>query len=49
VDDEGVTLGDEARRSNADTFFVRSWNEEGTERSASENMERVKVFDLVRE
>jgi len=50
VDDEGVALGEMKPDDQMPAFFVRGWNEEGTEEARQENVERVKKYlELVRE
>jgi cell division septal protein FtsQ len=50
VDDEGVALGEMKPDDQMPAFFVRGWNEDGTEEARLENVERVKKYlDLVRE
>jgi len=50
VDDEGVALGEMKPDDQIPAFFVRGWNEEGTEEARQENVERVKKYlELVRE
>ena len=50
VDDEGVALGEMKPSDQMPAFFIRGWNEEGTEEARTENVERVqKYLELVRE
>lgn len=50
VDDEGVALGEMKPDDQMPAFFVRGWNEDGTEEARQENVERIKKYlDLVRE
>ena len=50
VDDEGVALGEMKPDDQIPAFFIRGWNEEGTEEARTENIERVrKYLDLVTE
>jgi cell division septal protein FtsQ len=50
VDDEGVALGEMKPDDQMPAFFVRGWNEDGTEEARQENVERVKKYlELVRE
>jgi len=50
VDDDGVALGEMKPDDQMPAFFVRGWNEEGTEEARQENVERVKKYlELVRE
>lgn len=50
VDDEGVALGEMKPDDQMPVFFVRGWNEDGTEEARQENVERVKKYlDLVLE
>jgi cell division septal protein FtsQ len=50
VDDEGIALGEMKPEDQMPAFFVRGWNEDGTEEARQENVERVqKYLELVRE
>jgi cell division protein FtsQ len=50
VDDEGIALGEMKPTDQMPAFFVRGWNEDGTEEARKENVERVqKYLELVRE
>lgn len=50
VDEEGVALGEMKPDDQMPAFFIRGWNEEGTEEAQAENIERVhKYLDLVKE
>jgi cell division protein FtsQ len=50
VDDEGVTTGTVAPTQNAPAFFMRGWDESGTESGRTENRRRVeKYLELSRE
>ena len=50
VDDEGVALGEMKPDDRMPTFFIRGWNEEGTDEARHENAERVKKYqELVHE
>ena len=50
VDDEGVALGEMKPADQMPAFFIRGWNEDGTEEARVENIERVKKYlALVRE
>jgi len=50
VDDEGVTLGEMKSDDQMPAFFLRGWNEEGTEEARKDNVERVqKYLALLRE
>lgn len=50
VDDEGVTLGEMKPADQMPAFFIRGWNEDGTEEARKENTERVqKYLEVVRE
>jgi len=50
VDDEGVMLGEMKPDDRMPAFFVRGWNEEGTDEARKENVERIKKYlELVRE
>jgi cell division protein FtsQ len=44
VDDEGVALGEMKPADRVPSFFVRGWNEEGTEDARKENAERVQKY-----
>ena len=50
VDDEGVTLGEMKPSDQIPAFFIRGWNEDGTEDSRKDNTERVrKYLEVVKE
>src|SRR5712691_12074911 len=50
VDDEGVSLGEMKPADRVPSFFIRGWNEEGTEDARKENAERVqKCLEATRE
>ncbi|HEY0097462.1 MAG TPA: FtsQ-type POTRA domain-containing protein [Pyrinomonadaceae bacterium] len=50
VDDDGVTVGTVAPTQNAPAFFMRGWDESGTESGRTENRRRVeKYLELSRE
>ncbi|HEV2799492.1 MAG TPA: FtsQ-type POTRA domain-containing protein [Pyrinomonadaceae bacterium] len=50
VDEEGVTVGTVAPTQNAPAFFMRGWDESGTEAGRAENRRRVeKYLELSRE
>ena len=50
VDDEGVMLGEMKPDDHMPAFFVRGWNEEGTDEARKENVERVQKYqELVHE
>jgi cell division septal protein FtsQ len=44
ADDEGVALGEMKPADRVPSFFIRGWNEEGTEDARKENAERVKKY-----
>lgn len=44
VDDEGVALGEMKPADRVPSFFIRGWNEEGTEEARKENAERVQKY-----
>src|SRR5258708_21699379 len=44
VDDEGVALGEMKPADHGPSFFIRGWNEEGTEDARKENAERVQKY-----
>ncbi|HSP62953.1 MAG TPA: FtsQ-type POTRA domain-containing protein [Pyrinomonadaceae bacterium] len=44
VDDEGVALGEMKPADRMPSFFIRGWNEEGTEDARKENAERVQKY-----
>ena len=44
VDDEGVALGEMKQADRVPAFFVRGWNEDGTEEARQENVERVQKY-----
>jgi len=50
VDDEGVALGEMKPADQIPAFFIRGWNEDGTEEARKDNVERVqKYLELTRE
>ncbi len=50
VDEEGVALGEMKPADSFPSFFIRGWNEEGTEEARSDNAERVqKYLEVARE
>jgi cell division protein FtsQ len=50
VDEEGVALGEVKPADSFSSFFIRGWNEDGTEGARSDNVERVqKYLALVRD
>ena len=50
VDDEGVALGEMKPADQMPAFFIRGWNEDGTDEARKENSERVqKYLEVVRE
>ena len=50
VDEEGVALGEMKPTDRVPSFFIRGWNEDGTEDARKENVERVqKYLEAVRE
>jgi cell division protein FtsQ len=50
VDDEGVALGEMKPADQIPAFFIRGWNEDGTEEARKDNVERAqKYLDLTRE
>lgn len=50
VDDEGIALGEMKPSDQIPAFFIRGWNEEGTEEARRENVARVqKYLELLRE
>lgn len=50
VDDEGIALGEMKPSDQIPAFFIRGWNEEGTEEARQENVARVqKYLELLRE
>jgi len=50
VDEEGVALGEVKPADNVPSFFIRGWNEDGTEEARNENAERVqKYLEVARE
>ena len=50
VDEEGVVLGEMKPADRIPPFFIRGWNEEGTEEAGKENVERVrKYLEVLRE
>ena len=44
VDDEGVALGEMTTSDQMPPFFIRGWNEDGTNEARLENSERVKKY-----
>ena len=44
VDDEGVALGEMKPADRVPSFFIRGWNEEGTDDARKENAERVQKY-----
>jgi cell division protein FtsQ len=44
VDDEGVALGEMKTSDQMPPFFIRGWNEDGTDDARQENSERVKKY-----
>jgi cell division protein FtsQ len=44
VDEEGVALGEMKPADRVPSFFIRGWNEEGTEDARKENAERVQKY-----
>ncbi|MGQ0763872.1 MAG: cell division protein FtsQ/DivIB [Acidobacteriota bacterium] len=44
VDDEGVALGEMKTSDQMPPFFIRGWNEDGTNEARQENSERVKKY-----
>jgi len=44
VDDEGVALGEMKTSDQMPPFFIRGWNEDGTNEARQENIERVKKY-----
>jgi len=44
VDDEGVALGEMKPTDSIPSFFIRGWNEEGTEEARHDNTERVQKY-----
>jgi cell division protein FtsQ len=44
VDDEGVTLGEMKPDDQMPAFFIRGWNEDGTEEGRKDNVERVQKY-----
>ena len=50
VDEEGVALGEMKPTDRVPSFFIRGWNEEGTDEARRENAERVqKYLEIARE
>lgn len=50
VDEEGIALGEMKPSDQIPAFFIRGWNEEGTEEARQENVARVqKYLELLRE
>jgi len=44
IDDEGVALGEMQTNDQMPPFFIRGWNEDGTNEARQENAERVKKY-----
>jgi cell division septal protein FtsQ len=44
VDEEGVSLGEMKPADRVPSFFIRGWNEDGTEDARTENAERVQKY-----
>ena len=44
VDDEGIALGEMKPTDRGPSFFIRGWNEEGTDDARKENAERVQKY-----
>ncbi len=44
VDEEGVALGEVKPADSVPSFFIRGWNEDGTEGARSDNAERVQKY-----
>ncbi len=44
VDEEGVALGEMKAADAVPAFFIRGWNEDGTEEARKENIERVQQY-----
>jgi cell division protein FtsQ len=44
VDEDGVALGEMKPDDHMPAFFIRGWNEDGTEEARAENIERVKKY-----
>ena len=44
VDDDGVALGEMKTTDEMPPFFIRGWNEDGTNEARQENLERVKKY-----
>ena len=50
VDEEGVALGEMKPADRVPSFFIRGWNEDGTDEARRENVERVqKYLEIARE
>lgn len=50
VDDEGVALGEMTPSDQMPAFFIRGWNEDGTDEARRDNAERVrKYFEIVKQ
>lgn len=50
VDEEGVALGEMKPADRVPSFFIRGWNEDGTDEARKENAERVqKYLEIARE
>ncbi len=44
VDEEGIALGEVKPADSVPSFFVRGWNEDGTEEARTDNSERVRKY-----
>ncbi len=44
VDEEGVSLGEVKPADSVPSFFIRGWNEDGTEGARGDNLERVQKY-----
>ncbi len=44
MDEEGVALGEVKPADSVPSFFIRGWNEDGTEEARSDNSERVRKY-----
>jgi cell division protein FtsQ len=47
VDEEGVALGEMKPADSVPSFFIRGWNEDGTDEARTENAERVQKYQEV--
>src|SRR5260370_537719 len=47
VDEEGVALGEMKPADTVPSFFIRGWNEDGTEEARNDNAERVRKYEEV--